>query len=519
MHGTHRLVIIFILFFVNPVTVAANTGGTTGLLYDRCIQNDTAVNPKRSTVNADEREYILKPGENLEEKVRKNLFVKATLNKNACYIGEPVLVTYKLYSRLNTRSAISRQPSLEGFSVFDMVDIISIKETVENVQGKPFKVYILRKSQVVPLQSGRLEIDAMEIQNKVHFIKQKAVEGAGSGLNDLFDKMIEEEKAPAVEKTIIIRSAPVILEVKPVPEETPPRFNGAIGQFSIHASMVTPEIKAREAGVLKIEITGTGNLAMVEPPQVQWPKNIDSFGLRSSEKLDGSVFPLRGTKTIEYTFMPVEQGEYIIPGIELCYFDPVKESFQTIRTAADTFRVQPGSKSTVTSPPVSTDVKNTQGNSLFSHLLKPVYLITFSLMVIGLILFIRYRIRQNALEKKPAGPAPAPPPPDPWLKARALLAEKAFGQLYGEINRVLWDKLAQQLQIPLTELNKQTIVPALRLKGWNEEEIARLVSVLTECERNVYIQEYRQESEAEAILAKASALMEDLSEVRANPEA
>jgi hypothetical protein len=524
MHGTTRLVIIHMLLFLQPAIREANAAGITGSLNSGVIQNDTMVYPKLSPGKTEaEREYILHPGEKLEDKVRKNLFVKAVLNKSTCYIGEPVLVAFKLYSRLNSRSSISRQPSLEGFSVFDMVDIISMKETVENVEGKAFKVYIMRKSQVIPLQSGTLEIDGMEVQNKVRFIRQKALSAGERGLNDLYDKIIEEEEAPAIEKTIQIMSPPAILQVKPIPEDSPAGFNGAVGRFSLHAAVFTPGIKAQEAGVLKIEIKGSGNLTMIEPPEVHWPENIDSFGLRSREEINETVFPLQGTKTFEYTFMPAKPGEYIIPAIHFCYFDPVSGSFKTVHSAPDTFRVEAGKLSQVTSSPASRARKSDSSGSLFTHLLKPVYWITFSLMAILLILFFRYRSRQNATDKRASEAAAVPlteiPLPDPLLKARELLGEKAFGQFYGEINKVLWNKLALQLHIPLTELNKQAIVPSLRSKGWNEEMTGRLISVLTECERNAYISGYRQESEAEAILAKASALMEVLSETNEKPEA
>jgi hypothetical protein len=361
----------------------------------------------------------------------------------------------------------------------------------------------------------------MEIQNKVHFIRQKAASAGDKGLSDLYDKIIEEEEAPSVEKIFNIQSTPVFLQVKPIPEDAPAGFNGAIGRFSMHASVSAPEIKALEAGVLKIEIKGTGNLAMVEPPQVHWPKDIDSFGLRSSEEINQSVFPMQGTKTFEYTFMPAKPGEYIIPAIQFCYFDPVRGDFEKIHSAPVTLRVQAGKLSPVTSPADSAAEKNDSPGSLFSHLLRPVYWITFSLVAILLVLFFRYRTRQNALEERILNPDPLPeaPLPDPLLKARELLREKAFGPFYGEINKVLWDKLAQHLHIPLTELNKQSIVPSLRSRGWNEEMIVSLVSVLTECERNVYISEYRQETEAEAILAKASAFVEALPKTNEEPGA
>ena len=65
------------------------------------------------------KEDILKDGENVQEKINKNVFVKVSADKNSCFIGEPVVVTYKLYTRLKMETNVSKSPSFNGFSVID----------------------------------------------------------------------------------------------------------------------------------------------------------------------------------------------------------------------------------------------------------------------------------------------------------------------------------------------------------------------------------------------------------------
>src|ERR1700742_3606401 len=38
-----------------------------------------------------DRDYILKPGENVKEKIKKNIFVKVLVDKNTCFVGEPIV--------------------------------------------------------------------------------------------------------------------------------------------------------------------------------------------------------------------------------------------------------------------------------------------------------------------------------------------------------------------------------------------------------------------------------------------
>ena len=62
-------------------------------------------------------EYYLRPGEDAAQKIRENLFVKVQVDRRSCYVGQPVQVTFKLYSRLQSRSDIIKNPWFYGFSV------------------------------------------------------------------------------------------------------------------------------------------------------------------------------------------------------------------------------------------------------------------------------------------------------------------------------------------------------------------------------------------------------------------
>lgn len=72
--------------------------------------------PQRSSYS----DYILRKGENPADKIKKNMLVRVEVDKNACYVGEPVVVTYKLYTRLKSESNMVKTPSFNGFSVLDM---------------------------------------------------------------------------------------------------------------------------------------------------------------------------------------------------------------------------------------------------------------------------------------------------------------------------------------------------------------------------------------------------------------
>ena len=179
-----------------------------------------------------DREYVLKPGENIKDKIRKNLFVRVQVDKNSCYVGEPIVATYKLYSRLSSESRVTKRPSLNGFSVYDMIDPNSDAVSVEKLNGKSFTVHIIRKTQLIPLQSGTIDLDPVEVENTVHFVKGAARQErrrSGNALRDLFDQLSDDnDTGPEVDENVTLDTKPLAITVKPLPEENRPvDYNGA----------------------------------------------------------------------------------------------------------------------------------------------------------------------------------------------------------------------------------------------------------------------------------------------------
>ena len=84
----------------------------------------------------DNKDFILKKGENIQAKIAKNIFIQLTLDKTSCYIGEPVVVTYKLWTRLKAESNITKNPYFNGFSVIDLVQPGSAAYDIEKQDGK-----------------------------------------------------------------------------------------------------------------------------------------------------------------------------------------------------------------------------------------------------------------------------------------------------------------------------------------------------------------------------------------------
>ncbi|MEP6926241.1 MAG: BatD family protein, partial [Ginsengibacter sp.] len=203
-------------------------------------------------------DYILKKGENINDKVQKNLFVKLDVSKTGCFVGEPIIASYKLYTRLRSESTVTNAPSFNGFSVSELQINNNNSSGVEKNNGREYNVYTLRKVQLYPLQPGTIRLDPVVADNKVTFIKS---EYAGAQRGDMFYDMLQNfadatsPQSAVIEQHVTLQSKAVEITVKPLPDENKPLdFKGAVGNFTIQSSFQKNNITTDDAGNLKIVV-------------------------------------------------------------------------------------------------------------------------------------------------------------------------------------------------------------------------------------------------------------------------
>lgn len=431
-------------------------------------------------VEAD-REFVLYPNESVSEKIKKNLFVKVEVSKKACYVNEPLIATYKLYSRLRSESRVVKRPSYNGFSVYDMVDPESDNPTIETVNGKQYNVHIIRKSQLFPLQAGNFVLDPVEVENTVRFIRAESEQ----------DTYLEEYHDPAaetVQHTLTISSNPVDIAVKALPAlGQPMSFDGAVGKFTVSAALKFPEIKAGEANSLTMAIKGNGNLPMINAPSVEWPTAVEAFDPTAKEDLHPEVAPLSGTKTFEYLFTPKDTGTVVIPPVAFSYFDPRTNSYITDSTRSFSLRVAPGDKKAKAGAAQKRPVIIIPSSQNIWWWVLGGTLVT--LLVIGTVIL---RNRKQAAGRKPA-PKPVvaevvvPVKPDPLEKARRMLSSANATLFVKEVESVVWNEVGETLGIPPVRLNQPQVVSALQKNAADASTIELFKQVMHDCEYALYI--------------------------------
>jgi hypothetical protein len=541
----------------NSVKITVHAGGGPG---GNSPSNPGGGNPFAQPFGADpygsgerdvQRDYILKPGEDVNDKIRKNLFVKVQVDKNSCFVGEPIVCTYKLYSRLSSESRVTKRPSLNGFSVYDMVDPGSDPVSVEKLNGKAFTVHIIRKTQLIPLQAGNIDLDPVEVENTVHFVKGGGRQETRRGsIRDMLDQMMDDNNlGPEVDERVTLDTKPVTITVKPLPENKPANYNGAVGNFSIETSLANRSVAAQDEATLHVVVKGKGNLPVLAAPTIAWPSGFEAFEPTAKEDVNKTVAPMSGSKSFDYVFIPRTPGHYTLPAVSFSYFDPSSQTYKSAEGQPQDLQVTPAvSQHRQTVGPgavaaTSPSIRGHVGKFVQDHL-EWIFAVLLISGVAGYFWRQNLRLRngrrdgerrdggrldggqpafQNtsrtndpfayqpvARTNAPVSPPPAPSAPeppktpgmasntyvpavpvaDPLLEARQSLEGGDSNRFYREVNRAVWKAVQKKLSLPASELSKQNSIRLLQLRGWDETAVISLENIFNECEMNLYTPAY-----------------------------
>ena len=427
-------------------------------------------------------EYSLDPGEDPYDKMRKNLFLRILVDKKDCYVGQPITATFKLYSRLHSKSDIVKNPGLYGFTVQDMIGLNDNLTSNEKINGKNFDVHTIRKVQLYPLQAGSFTIDPMQVQNKVDFSK--------STVHDKTEQEIIEGVVPETIDTQVNNKAvfensmstePVVIHVKAVPSiNRPAEYNGATGKFSIATTLSKRELAKNEEGDLVITITGKGNFTQLSAPSIQWPAGIEGFDPVVTDSLDYTQAPLKGKRMFRFRFTSSKAGKYGLPVVRFAYFDPDSNHFRSL----------------VTSPlTVIIDNKENAHQAVKAnvpmagrHRLRPVIWIGALVLLITLavgVMRLRQRSKQMPAPGKMERTATFTSAADA-LRPAMSLEESSDKIFYTVLRRCIWDFFTPYLGLAGSAMNKNNLSLALAQRRIGNEHREDILAILQLCETGIF---------------------------------
>ncbi|MBN1388169.1 MAG: protein BatD [Bacteroidales bacterium] len=420
-----------------------------------------------------------------------DLYVRLLVNKNNVYIGEHIVASLKIYSRVNLSGIQEvKYPDFKSFLKEDIETTPLRALERENVNGSIYGTGLLQRFLLYPQRTGTISIEPANLT----VLLQQQSRSNDPFFGDFFSTFTTVPK--------MIATLPVEINVKPLPTGAPPGFNGAVGDFSISSSISADTVNVNEAVIYRISLQGRGNLKLATAPELNLPPDIEIYEPEISSDLSVSASGTSGSRTFEYVLIPRFHGEFTVPSVQYSYFDPSSGRYRTLSTSEHKFvalrsdEEQEGAqvyggvskenvrflgkdiRYIITGKPNFRMARNILVRSnvfLYSYL-------GLLLLFLLIILLRREQIKRNAdiarvRNRKAAGVAAKR-----LKKAAECLRESDTEGFYAELLKAIWGYLSDKYNIPLSELSIDAVNKILERNKLDKNIIDELREVIGKCE-------------------------------------
>ena len=279
------------------------------------------------------------PGRRRQRRAEPKVLVEASPSRREVRVGEPVLLTYFLYTQVAVSDLnFTEAPQFTGFWTEELERPQAPPSgEAATVAGESYRRFPILRKLLFPTRAGDLEIPAATFR-------------IGLPAQGFFDD------GQAVERS----TKPVTVTVRPLPDVE--GFSGAVGRFETRATLDKDVVPLGEAALLRFRIEGTGNLKWIDRPPT-----IDVPGAKlypPQVKTDIKVTPrgLSGSRTWEFVVVPETSGTLQVPSVAFTYFDPEAGRVVTAETDPVSLRVEGGT--VAAGQPVSTPAALVDGGAL-----------------------------------------------------------------------------------------------------------------------------------------------------------
>ena len=433
-----------------------------------------------------------------------DIFVNLSLDRKEVYLGEPILATVKLFTRVNL-SGINeiKYPAFNSFLKTDVETppLTSLRQ--ESINGKIYGTGVLQRFLLYPQVTGEINIEPVQISV---LVQQKSSQ-SDSFFGDVFGSYQTIPKAVA--------SQSMKIKVKPLPGKQPSDFSGVVGKLDLKAVLNKDSVNVNDAVNFKVTISGTGNLKIAATPVLKLSPDIEVYDPKILDDIKNGINGTSGQKSFEYLLIPRHYGDFTIPPITYSYFNISTGKFENLTTGEFHFHARKGSEQntgiTVYGGISKEDVKylgkdirfiksvpgklTRQGNIISSK--RSFYsAYVFSLFTFLIILFLRREhIRRNSdlslVRNRKAGKVAV----KRLHAASVCINNQQIDKFYEEILKAIWGYLSDKLNIPVSELTRTNAISSLIERGIDEERIKNMNSILDTCE---YVRFSPSSSETEA---------------------
>lgn len=421
----------------------------------------------------------------------KDLFMTATASRTKVHEQEAILLTYKIYTLLDLTQLDGKLPTLDGFQIQE-IPLPRTKEfELEHYNGRNYRTVVWSQYLLFPQKSGKLTIPSITYEGVV-VTRNRHIDPIEAFFNGQSGYV--EEKRSIVTPSLTIDVASL--------DNKPAGFSGAVGKFSIASDISTEEVDANDAVTLKISVKGCGNMKLIATPQVEFPKDFETYDAKVNDSFQLTRAGLEGTKEFEYLVVPRHAGTYEIPSVKFIYFDTDSRTYKTLTTDAYTLKVNKAKGSSGQNvsnytgqqqdvQQLNQDIRFIKKGEVEYHQLGSTFFGTWKYWasyILPLLLFVivvllgRQRMKANANVALSRGRKANKVALKRMKAAKSLLDAHDVGKFYDEVLRALWGYVGDKFNMSQETLNKENIEQSLASRQVPVEYVQQFIKVLNDCE-------------------------------------
>ena len=376
---------------------------------------------------------------------------------------------------------------------------------------KPGDVVATARAQasLAPVKGGRLEIPSMRFTYMKQGRPERKVEEKKVGGMTMRSESIRQEPQEAVAVT-----APVVVDVKPLPEEgRPMHFSGLVGNYTMNVKLSADSTRLGSPVTLEVKIAGDGRPGAA--PRVRMPDLSEFRSVPPEENL--SVSAGKGRKKTTWTgrwfLYPRRTGEFAIAPVVFSYFDPRAGSYRVLESPELKLKVgreaeaavaeesadlsAPSGPAPANAPKreikalgsdiryIAVDGENLRDGERFAYR-SPLWWLLLALgallplVLLGLRRLVRSflsdpdRVRRSRARR---GASAA------LRSAREALAAGNSGKFHDAVEEALRNALSQALRREPRGMTRAELAEALVARGLSGEQAAEALGVLDDCDR------------------------------------
>ena len=432
----------------------------------------------------------------------KDLFLRVVPSKKSAYVGEQVVLTYKLYTKVPVSSlSVVKAPSYAGFWTKDISDNTggTLRQSSEYINGIEYTSAEIQKVVVAPQRAGKLTLDPMVIECIAQIRRENNRQRSMDPFEEFFNDPFFNRNITNVKKELTSNS--FVLEVKSLPEANKPAsFAGAVGNYNFKSDIDMTELKTNEAFTLTYTVSGTGNIELLQMPEPVFPPDFEVYDPKITTSTDVTANGLSGTKKAEYLVIPRRAGSFTVPSVEFSFFNPSNGAYQTLSSKPYEIQVEKGRDDEGGGIYASNqeDIKYL-GNDI-RHImtgdprLRPqrsacfgssAYYVALLALLLAFILLLILLKNREKMEKDTAATRnrKADKVARGRLKRAAqFLKEKDQDKFYVEMSQALWGYIADKLGIERSKLSMDTVSETMKEKSVPDELTQQFVDTLNSCE-------------------------------------